>query len=300
MKAAPDWSLYRSFCAVLREGSLSAAARSIGLSQPTLSRHILALEEALGLALFTRSPDGLLPTDEALAMREEAEALASAADALFRAASGPLARNVGTVRIATSEVVAAEFTGPILAGIRKVHPGLVLEVAVSNRINDLLRREADIAVRMTRPVQTGLVAKLVGRSELGLYAHPRYLEESPAPDTSAELFDHALVGFDTPLAYTKTFAIGGVAVTRDRFAVRSDSDMAQLAAIRSGCGIGVCHRAIAERAGLTRVLADAFKPQVECWIAMHQDMRSTARHRTVFDALATGLEGFLKGGPDIR
>ncbi|MBL0375551.1 LysR family transcriptional regulator [Rhizobium sp. KVB221] len=297
MTTSPDWSLYRSFCAVLRENSLSAAARSIGLSQPTLSRHIMALEHGLGLTLFTRSRDGLLPTAEALALRTEAEALASAADALLRAASGPLSQNTGTVRIATSEVVAAEVIAPILAALRLEQPGIVVEIAVSNRIDDLLRRDADIAVRMTRPIQVGLVAKRVGVSELGLYAHPDYLHGHPAPTTHPELLNHAIIGFDTPMPYTRTFAIDGIAMTRECFAIRSDSDMAQLAAIRAAGGIGVCHGSIANRSCLQRVLSDSFKPTVEVWLAMHEDMRSTLRHRTVFDALGTGLSAFFGNQP---
>jgi len=292
---APDWSLYRSFVAVLREGSFSAAARSIGLSQPTLSRHIAALEDALRIVLFTRSPEGLTPTAAALALRAEAEALASAADALFRAASGPLAENAGTVRIAASEVTAAEVLGPMLAGLQRDHPRISVELAVSNRNDDLLRRDADIAVRMARPTQTGLVARKIGEVELGLYAHASYLVSRDIPLRPTDLNGHALVGFDTALPYTRTFRLGGELVTRDRFSLRSDSDMAQLAAIRSGCGIGVCHGPLARRAGLVRVLADAFCPRVEMWLAMHEDMKSTARHRTVFNHLDDSLSAYLAG-----
>src|SRR4051794_26573900 len=152
--APPDWSLYRSFVAVLREGSLSGAARALCVSQPTLGRHIVELESALGISLFTRSPEGMIPTAAANALRPEAEALAAAADALYRAASGPLAENAGTVRITASEVIAAEVLPPILARLQADHPRIVVELAVSNRIEDLLRRDADIAVRMARPAQS--------------------------------------------------------------------------------------------------------------------------------------------------
>jgi DNA-binding transcriptional LysR family regulator len=248
----------------------------------------------LDITLYTRSPDGLEPTAAALSLRAEAEALASAADALFRAASGPLAENAGTVRITASEVIAAEALGPILATIQQEHPRIVLELAVSNRIGDLLRRDADVAVRMARPVQTGLVAKRLGKVELGLYAHPDYLSRRGTPKTPADLDAHAIIGFDTAHAYTRTFSLEGKPVTRERFSLRSDSDMGQLAAIRSGCGIGVCHGPIAHRAGLVRLLRSSFAPQVEMWLAMHQDLKTTARYRTVFDGLATGLAGYLR------
>lgn len=290
----PDWSLYRSFAAVLREGSLSAAARSIGLSQPTLGRHIAALEHALDLTLFSRSPDGLEPTAAAVALRSEAEALASAADALFRAASGPLAENAGTVRIAASEIIAAEVLGPIIAGLQQSHPRIVIELAVSNRNDDLLRRDADIAVRMARPVQTGLVARKIGETELGLFAHPDYLVGRIRPETPDDLGGQAIVGFDTALAYTRVFSLAGVPVSRERFSFRSDSDMAQLAAIRAGCGVGVCHALLARRAGLVRLLPEQFSPRVEMWLAMHEDLKTTARYRTTFDWLAVGLATYLR------
>lgn len=292
----PDWSLYRSFVAVLHEGSLSAAARSLGLSQPTLGRHIAALEQTLGITLFSRSPDGLEPTAAAVALRAEAEALASAADALFRAASGPLAENAGTVRIAVSEVIAAEVVGPILAGLQRNHPRIVVELAVSNRNDDLLRRDADIAVRMARPVQIGLIARKIGESELGLYAHPDYLTNHSLPKTPDELDGHAIVGFDNAVPYTRVFNLAGKAVPRERFSFRSDSDLAQLAAIRAGCGIGVCHGELARRSGLVRLLPDFFSPRVEMWLVLHQDLKTTARYRTVFDELAVGLVAYLRKG----
>jgi DNA-binding transcriptional LysR family regulator len=289
----PDWSLYRSFVAVLKTGSLSAGARQLGLSQPTLGRHIAALEAHLGLALFTRSQEGLEPTMEALALRPEAEALAAAAEALFRAASGPLAQNAGTVRVAASEITAAEILPPILATLQADYPAIVIELVVSNRNEDLLRREADIAVRMARPTQGALLALRVGAFEVGLYAHPNYLARRPAPSTLDDLAGHAFVGFDVAANYTRTLAIGGELIPRERFSLRTDSDTAQLGAIRAGCGVGACHRPLAERHHLTRVLPELFAPEVDVWVAMHEDLKTTARYRTVFDSLAEGLRTYV-------
>ncbi|WP_257459367.1 LysR family transcriptional regulator [Archangium lipolyticum] len=291
---SPDWSLYRSFVAVLREGSLSAAARALGLSQPTLGRHIALLESALGVALFTRSPDGLTPTLAAEALRPEAESLAAAADALFRTASGSLKENAGTVRLTVSEVFAAEVVAPTLARLQADHPRIVVEVAVSNRSDDLLRREADIAVRLVRPSQGALVARRVGAVELGLFAHPSYLARRPAPRSVAELEGHALVGFDRGAPYTRTLQLEGRPLTREQFTFRSDNDLAQLAAIRAGCGIGACHVPLAHRSELVRILPAAFAPTVEMWVAMHEDLRTTARYRTVFAALTAGLKDYLR------
>ncbi|AGC43510.1 LysR family transcriptional regulator [Myxococcus stipitatus DSM 14675] len=292
---SPDWSLYRSFVAVLREGSLSGAARVLGVSQPTLGRHIAALESALELALFTRSPEGLKPTREAKALRPQAEALAAAAESLFRAASGPLGENEGPVRISASEVFAVEVLPPLLARLRETHPRIIVELQVSNRVEDLLRRDADLAVRVVRPEQDALLATRVGAVEAGLFAHPSYLARHPAPRTTAELLRHALVGFDEGAPYTRVLALEGRALTREDFSLRTDSDLAMLAAIRSGCGIGGCLAPLGLRSGLVRVLPRLFAPSAEVWVVMHEDLRATARCRTVFDALSVGLKDLLCG-----
>jgi DNA-binding transcriptional LysR family regulator len=289
----PDWSLYRSFLAVLREGSLSAAARAAGLSQPTLGRHVRALEAALGLQLFTRSSEGLVPTSAAQALRPQAEALAATAEALFRTASGPLTENVGAVRLTVSEMFAAEVIAPILAELQAEHPRIVVELLVSNRIENLLRRDADIAVRTGRPEQQALLASRVGTFEVGLFATPAYLARRSAPRSAADLDAHAFVGFDAGAPYTRTLALNGKPLGREQFTLRTDSDLAQLAAIRAGCGIGACHVPLGRRAGLVRVLPQLFAPKVELWLAMHEDLRTTRRHRTVFTALHTGLEQYV-------
>lgn len=295
--AATDWSLFRSFIAVLREGSLSAAARSLGLSQPTLGRHIAALEIELGLALFTRSPDGLAPTAAALALWPQAETLASAADALLRAASGPLLENAGTVKITASEIFAVEILPPVLAALQREHPRIAVELLVSNRVEDLLRRDADIAVRTVRSEQEALIVSRVGEFDVGLFAHPDYLARRGTPRSSAELHGHAFVGFDAGAPYTRALQIDGRVLTREQFTLRTDFDLAQLAAIRAGCGIGGCHALLARRAGLVRVLPEAFARKVELWLAMHEDLRTTTRYRTVFDMLQAGLKRHLGAPP---
>jgi DNA-binding transcriptional LysR family regulator len=164
----PGWELYRSFLAVVREGSLSGAARRLAMTQPTLGRHVAQLEAALGIALFTRSPGGLAPTDAALALLPHAEAMEASAAAVVRAVSGAAGDQGGTVRITASEIVGAEVLPPILAAFREHHPGIALELALTNRTEDLLRRDADLAVRMAQPKQDALLARRIGRVPLGL------------------------------------------------------------------------------------------------------------------------------------
>jgi DNA-binding transcriptional LysR family regulator len=290
----PDWSLYRSFLSVLRTGSLSAAARQEGLTQPTIGRHIDALEKALGVALFTRSQHGLLPTEAASELRPYAESLEATAAALVRAAVGRGGTR-GTVRVTASEVVGAEVLPPILAELREAHPELTLELVLSNRSEDLLRREADIAVRMVRPTQQTLVARHVGDVELGLHARRDYLERRGTPSSVDELRGHTLIGFDHENAFIRSVRARGFSLDRGMFALRSDSDLAQLAALRAGFGIGVCQVALARRSpDLVRLLPKSFVFKLEVWIAMHADLRSSARCRVVADALAAGLGAYAK------
>lgn len=288
-----DWSLYRSFLAVMEAGSLSAAGRRLRISQPTMGRHIRTLEAALGKSLFLRTPDGLSPTDAALALMPHARALADAAGALTRAASGARDAMEGSIRIAASEVTAAEILPPIIRDMMDRWPGLVIELAVSNSDEDVMRRAADIAVRMAPPRQDALVATRIGAFELGLYAHPAYLRGRPAVERTEDLREHRLIGFDRPFAYTDIFRVAGKRIARDDFALRSDSDMAQLAAIRAGCGIGVCHAPLS--GGLVRLLPADFAPEVEMWLLMHPDLRSLSRFDRVFAYLVDALTRHIAG-----
>jgi DNA-binding transcriptional LysR family regulator len=292
----PDWSLYRSFLSVLRTGSLSAAAREEGLTQPTVGRHVDSLEKALGVALFTRSQHGLTPTEAALEIQPYAESLEATAAALVRSAVGR-AGTRGTVRITASDVVGAEVLPPILAGFHEAYPQISIELMLSNRTEDLLQREADIAVRMVRPTQQALLARHVGDTELGFYARRDYLERHGTPSDIAELRNHTLIGFDRENAFIRSVRAGGFPFERGMFAFRSDSDLAQLAALRAGFGIGVCQLGLARRsADLVRVLPKSFLFKLEVWIVMHSDLRSSARCRVAADALAAGLTTYCAGG----
>ncbi|AYE32260.1 LysR family transcriptional regulator [Burkholderia pseudomallei] len=288
------WELYRSFLGVLREGSLSGAARALGLTQPTVGRHVAALEAALRVPLFTRSSSGLMPTDVALALRAHAEAMESTADALARAATSFGEDVRGVVRISASDVVGVEVLPPIVARLRQRHPALTVELALTNRVQDLLRREADIAVRMTRPGQTQLIARHIGGIELGLHAHRDYLARCGTPRDAGELVRHALIGHDRPTAFIRQIAKSFPGFDRGAFALRTDSDLAQLALIRCGAGIGACQAALAKRdPALVRVLPKAFAGRLDMWVTMHEDLRGSPRCRAVFDALAEGLDAYV-------
>ncbi|MCX5516274.1 LysR family transcriptional regulator [Kaistia algarum] len=292
----PSWDHIRSLLAVLSEGSLSAAARKLRLSQPTIGRHIDELEQQLGAALFTRSPSGLDPTDTALALRPQAEAMAAAADSLRRVATGEASGDRGTVRLTASEVVGVEVLPSILAEFRELHPDIAVELVVSNRNEDLLRRNSDIAVRMVPPTQAALVQKRIGTIEIGFHARADYLERHGTPEMLEELRDHALIGFDEETPVVRSLQQSGLIPARERFSLRTDSDLAHLAAIRAGYGIGMCQVGIARRdPALRRVLASAVSLPLDGWLAMHEDLRRVRRMRLLFDHLAEGLGVYIAG-----
>ena len=292
-----DWERQRTFLAVLREGSLSAAARALSVAQPTVRRRIEELEATLGVPLFTRSSGGLQPTEAAHGLRDHAEAMALAADAFFRAGSAGAKEIAGTVRISASEVVAIEVLPPILAALRRAHPGLVFELSPSNRNEDVLRREADIAVRMVRPVQAALVARRIGTIPLGLYARRDLLERHGTPATLDDVVRIGLIGPEHDGAMLRALQIDGLSVRPGDFAFRSDSDLAQIAALRAGVGIGVCQLPLAARdPALVRLLPELFEFPLETWVVTHEDLRGVARIRVVFDHLVAGLVGYLGEG----
>lgn len=289
MNREPSWDLYRTFEAVLRHGSLSAAARVLGLTQPTISRQIDTLEETLTVRLFVRSQRGLIPTAAALRLQPYVESLCETTAALVRYAS--LANVVdGTVRITASETVAAGYLGPMLAGLRRDHPSLHLELSVSDAVEDLMQRQADIAIRMVEPNQKTFVRDAVNTIEYGLYAHSSYLEHRGTPKHLSDLINFDVIGFDTETPAIRAAAEPHLWLRRRHFALRTDSSATQLAAISGGLGIGYCQTWVAGKTPeLVRVLEDQFALRYTMWIVMHQSLSGNAACQTVYDVLSTEL-----------
>jgi DNA-binding transcriptional LysR family regulator len=293
-KALTSWDLYRTFLGVVRHGSLSAAAHRLALTQPTVGRHIAALERSIGVALFTRSPRGLLATPAALDLVPHAEAMAAAEAAFKRAASGEASVPRGSVRVTASEIMGCEVLPPILARFCAAHPAIEVELSVSNRVQDLLRRDADIAVRTERPTQTAIIAKKIGVVRIGLFAHRSYIKARGSPKGVADLAHHRLIGFDRDSTSFAAIGDTGMGVTRDTFGFRTDSDPAQLAALRAGIGIAGCQTQIAARSSqLVPILPGKIGFHLEIWLAMHEDLRATQRVRLMFDHLANDLASYV-------
>ena len=296
----PGWELYRSFLAVVREGSLSAAARRLALTQPTIGRHVAALEAGLAVPLFTRSPSGLAPTAAARDLLPHAEAMAAAAEALRRAASGEAAEERGTVRLTASEIIGAEVLPAMLERFGAAHPAIVVELVLTNRTEDLLRHEADLAVRMARPRQAALVARRIGAMGIGLYAHRRYVAAHGLPKSVEDLRHHRLIGFDRDDSAWRSVRAEELAAARQRFVFRSDSDLAQFAALRAGIGIGGVQHGIARRdPDLVPVLPRAFAFDLPIWLVVHEDLRASRRVGLLLDHLAHALTAYTHS-PDGR
>lgn len=292
--AATDWDLFQSLHAVLETGSLSAAARTRGVSQPTIGRHIEALESRLGAPLFLRSPRGLQPTELALELRPRLEDMAAAAAAALRDVAGAAAQTGGTVRVTASELVGCEILPPILATFHAAHPMIEVELTLSNEQADLSRRDADIALRMTRPTQNTLVGRRVGVVQMGLFAAPSYVARRGLPTDVEALERHAMIGFDRKTPQRAVDVDIGRPVTREVFAFRSDSDMAQLSTLRAGLGIGICPLPIGLRDGLVPILPDRVSLDLEMWVCMPEGLRTTRRMRLMFDHLVAALTEDLR------
>lgn len=286
----PDWTLLRAFVAVMRHGSLSAAARHLRQTQPTLGRQIRALEDQVGEALFDRLPSGLRPTQRALALFEHATALDDAAAKLAAALVQGNDSVAGTVRITASGGFAASVLAPILAELSAVQPKIEIELSATNDIENLMRRDADIAVRLARPEQEGLIAQRMGHVELGLFATRGYIARYGMPQDVRALAGHRMIGPDKDAAALRLFERWNLLSPNIRFALRTDSREAQAAALRAGMGIGVLQLFEVEPGGdLLRIFPETVAERFPIWLVAHSDMRQSRRLRLVYDAVARGL-----------
>lgn len=285
-----DWNLLKSFCAVADLGSLTAAAGALGISQPTLSRQMAELEALAGVALFERLPRGLRLTEAGGALVVPARRMLAAAQSASLAATGQNRELAGTVRITASEVMSAFVLPPILAGLRAAFPAIQIELVASNRVDNLLEREADIAVRMVRPVQGGLVAKKIADYPTGFYAHESYLARNgwTAPHDAQRPYDW--IGLDQSNQLIEGFRAGGWDVDRSFFAFRCDSQIVGWHAVLAGMGVGIGLQRVAQDCPqLVQVMRDQPTPRLPVWLTAHRELRDSVRIRTVFDGLATAL-----------
>ncbi len=285
-----DWNLVRSFLAALDSGSLAAAARKTGISQPTLGRHIDELERSLGVLLFERGRSGLKATGAALEIADAARQMQSASAALSMAATGNAEQVSGTVRITASDIVATYLLPPILADLLQEMPEIDVELAPSNTIENLLQRDADIAIRMVRPTQNDLIARQVNTFSMGIYAHRVYLASAGTPTTMEEMARHVVIGYDRSDLVIRGFEQFGFKVDRSFFRFRCENQITAFEAMVAGVGIGFGPHALAQRhSELVEILHDFLIPGLPMWLTAHRELRTSRKIRLVNDYLGERL-----------
>ncbi len=285
-----DWSLIQSFLAVAETGSLSAAARQLGRSQPTLGRHIRELEQSLGGELFERHARGLRPNALGEQILPMAQRIREAVHEVALSAAGQTETLEGSVRITASVFVSHYLLPAILAEIRVEEPAIQLELVPSDSSENLLFRQADIAVRMYRPTQLDIVTRQVATIDLGVYAARSYVKRKGLPTSAGELLNHDLVGYDSNDLIVREMRKGGLPVSRENFAVRCDNQAVYWELVRAGCGLGFSQRGVAGNdPDIVEIDLDIQLPSLPVWLAAHQAMRHTPRIRRVWDLLARGI-----------
>jgi DNA-binding transcriptional LysR family regulator len=292
-----DWSLIRAFLAVAEKGSLSGAARSLSQSQPTLGRQIKQLEDQMGLRLFERQARGLELTDTGESLLEPARAMRAAFGQLRLRAAGRDHKMEGTVRITASEVMAHHVLPKIIAGMREAEPNIQIELVPSDASENLLFREADIAVRMYRSTQLDVITKQIGTVEMGIYAAKSYLAKHGTPERIDDLLNHTIVGYDRDDRIIVGMRDLGWPATREFFDVRCDDQNTYWELVRAGCGVGFTQQSFASVDPLiARVLPEVELPTLPIWLAAPEVMRSTPRIKRVWDMLEEGISAVFGRG----
>lgn len=285
-----DWNQVRAFLATVEEGSLSAAAKALRLTQPTLGRQVSALEDALGVALFERIGRSLVLTPSGLDLLEHVRDMGEAASRISLAASGRSQAIEGQVSITASDAVAAYVLPPILRRVREEAPGIKVEVVASNALRDLRRREADIAIRHVRPDQPDLIARLVRETSAHLYAAPTYLDAVGTPRVPGDVSGFDFVGFETGDRLLSGLNALGLSLTARNFRLVSDSGVAAWEMVKQGLGVGVMMREVADVTPEVEQILPGLDPiPVPVWLATHRELHTSRRIRLVYDLLAEAL-----------
>ncbi len=285
-----DWNLTRAFCATADAGSLSAAARQLGLTQPTLSRQVAALEAGLGVMLFERVGKRLVLTPTGLGLLEHARAMAASAEAMALAAAGQSRDITGRVCISATDAVATYLLPEIVARVHEQAPQITVVILATDSISDLRRREADIAVRHMRPTEPDLIGRLAGEMTAHFYASHTWIARHGAPQSVADLGGVSLLGFEPVERFVEHLSKVAIPVTADQCRIVSSSAVVLWEMLRRGLGVGMMLSEIAERTpGLVRLLPELPGTPVPVWLVTHRELHTSARVRLVFDTLFDAL-----------
>ncbi len=285
-----DWTYLQSFIAIAENGSLSAAARALGGSQPTMGRHVSALEAELGVRLFERTASGLALTSTGADLLEHARAMSAAAARFALAAEGRSEAIAGTIRITASEIAAIYILPDILTALRQAEPDIDVELVASDRTENLLEREADIAVRMYRPTQADVFARKVGEARIGMFAAHTYLARKGTPEKIEDFKNHDVIGYDRSDQHIQGFRANGLDVARTFFPFRCDNQVVCWQMVVAGYGIGFNQVQIGEaEPRVKRLEVGAVIPHLPIWLVAHSELKTSRRVRRVFDFLAEHL-----------
>lgn len=287
-----DWNQVRAFLATAENGSLSAAARLLGQTQPTLSRQIIALEQSLGVTLFERIGKRLVITESGKDLLEHAKQMGDAANAFSLSASGRTQIIAGLVRISVSDLFSIHLMPMFLQKIQTELPQIELEIVVSNTLSDLQRREADIAIRHVRPTQPELIGKFIGESSAGLYASHTWIEKHGEPKTLLELCEHSIISIGNIDEMISILTENGLPLSHENLKIRTDSGILMWEMIRKGLGIGVLTSEVSNNTPeLKQLVPDLFPPiPVPTWLVTHKELNTSRRIRLVFDMLSDYLK----------
>lgn len=285
-----DWNKARAFLVTAEEGSLSAAARALGMAQPTLGRQVDGLEQELGIVLFERVGRGLTLTPSGLELLDHVRDMGEAAGRVSLTALGQSQALEGTICISASETYAAVLLPPIIAKLREKEPGIHVEIVVANHVSDLRRREADIAIRNFRPTEPDLIAKKIGDADAVLYATPDYIAKIGYPEKPNDLRNADFVNMDDGGMMIKGLNSLGLGLTEANFPLLTENYLVMWELVRQGAAIGIldAHIGDADRT-VSRVLPD-LKPLVfPIWLVAHRELTTNRRIRIVYDFLAKEL-----------
>ncbi|KCZ85696.1 transcriptional regulator, LysR family protein [Hyphomonas adhaerens MHS-3] len=282
-----DWNQARAFLATAEEGSLSAAARALGVTQPTLSRQVSALEEKLGITLFERGPRMTSLTSAGLEVLDHVRAMHEAAAKLSLSASGQSQAVAGLVRIATTDTLACYHLPDMLLRLRKIAPDIEVEIRTSNKLRDLLQREADIAIRHARPSEPELIAKKVRTTSATLYASKDYLDRAGRPRDAGDLQKLKYIGVDTRDTLIQPLKQKGLALTTSNFTASADSGLAAIELARKGLGVGLFIADEVDQFPDLEIVWPDFKPfDVPIWLVTHRELHTSKRIRLMFDLIS--------------
>ncbi len=285
-----DWNQLRAFLETAEAGSLSAAARKLGLTQPTLSRQVSAIEQSMGVTLFERVGKAMAITPTGLALLEHARAMGAAAEAMGLAATGRSQAVSGVVSVSATDIVAARLVPPLVRKLREQEPGIAIEVISSNALSDLLRREADIAIRHVKPDQPDLIARLVRDATAGFYASEEWVRANGHPRNAGDAARLPFIGTDRSGQFLAYLRQHGLPLSEANFSCYADNSVAHWSLVRQGLGIGAMMDEIArDTPGVVRVLDNVPSVSFPIWLVTHRELRTSRPIRVVFEELAAGL-----------